>query len=415
MRYKAIHNSRYDFEGQNYGEECFPHLHKYPATMIPQLGIEILKELDITDGSMLDPYCGSGSSFASGISLGLRDFTGFDLNPLAVLISKVRFTKLSVHQLQEAESKVKKLAYSILAHHGEEQNTNILLSDFDYWFSEEVAHKLTLLKNLIEDLDDDQVKKFLMLSLSLTVRDCSYVRNNEFKLYRIKEDDLLIFNPDVVGVFFSHLKKSIHTYQNYYEPFLDDVVLSVSRGSFVNGHKQYDVVLTSPPYGDSRTTVAYGQFSIFTNQWLLGFQNARAVDKKLMGGENISLKTPLVQLNSLVDDYVAHIATMDNKRAREINSFYYDLAASVGKVSHSVKTHGRIIYVVGNRTVKGINLPTDQFVAEQFEKNGFSHLMTYKRSISNKRMPHLNSPSNKSGVKMATMKDEFIIVCEKTI
>mgnify|MGYP000318302539 FL=1 len=44
-----------------------------------------------------------------------------------------------------------------------------------------------------------------------------------------------------------------------------------------------DIVVTSPPYGDSRTTVAYGQFSRLANQWL-GFEELNEVDKRSMGG-----------------------------------------------------------------------------------------------------------------------------------
>lgn len=31
---------------------------------------------------------------------------------------------------------------------------------------------------------------------------------------------------------------------------------------------KFDLMITSPPYGDSRTTVAYGQFSRLSLQWL---------------------------------------------------------------------------------------------------------------------------------------------------
>src|SRR4029078_11976130 len=47
--------------------------------------------------------------------------------------------------------------------------------------------------------------------------------------------------------------------------------------------KSIDLVVTSPPYGDSQTTVAYGQFSRLANQWL-GFENSQKLDSTLMGG-----------------------------------------------------------------------------------------------------------------------------------
>ena len=90
MSYPLTRNEHYDFTGEAYGAELYPNLHPYPATMIPQLGIDILKELNITQGRMLDPYCGSGSSFVAGLEVGLNDFTGYDINPLALLICQAR-------------------------------------------------------------------------------------------------------------------------------------------------------------------------------------------------------------------------------------------------------------------------------------------------------------------------------------
>jgi hypothetical protein len=54
MKYQVIRNEKYDFLGQSYSS-VYPNLHKYPATMLPQIGIELLKELGIHQGKLLDP------------------------------------------------------------------------------------------------------------------------------------------------------------------------------------------------------------------------------------------------------------------------------------------------------------------------------------------------------------------------
>ena len=67
---------------------------------------------------------------------------------------------------------------------------------------------------------------------------------------------------------------------------------------------------------------------------------------------------------------------------------------------------------MGNRTVKNVQLPTDQFIAEKFEQNGLKHLITYERLLSSKAMPSRNSPTNKTGKTVNTMLYEYIVVCE---
>ena len=101
MKYNVIRNESYDFKNESYSS-LYPNIHKYPATMLPQLGIKILKELNISKGKMLDPYCGSGSSFSSGLECGINFIYGYDINPLAALISNVKFTKIPINSLVSA-------------------------------------------------------------------------------------------------------------------------------------------------------------------------------------------------------------------------------------------------------------------------------------------------------------------------
>jgi len=407
--YQVVRNTKYDFIGQSYAT-VYPNLHKYPATMLPQIGIEIFKELDIKSGKLLDPYCGSGSSFASGLECGLTEMHGFDINPLAVLISKVRFTKVSVNELFETKGVLRNNIYEFLK---DEKNIKTLkrpqITNIDFWFSNEVIDNLTVIKHFINQIQDKNIRRFFLIPFSETVRECSYTRNNEFKLFRMKSEDLLHFNPDVIGVYLNKLNDTIFLYSNFYFPKLDEKVnVNVQYSTFQPKDDYFDVVLTSPPYGDSRTTVAYGQFSTLSNEWL-GIDYARKIDGMLMGG----VKPKQNIQNGIIADYISEINKVDNKRALEVSAFYCDLDCSIQRVAKSIRRGGKSIYVVGNRTVKNVQLPTDQFIAEKFEQNGFKHLNTYKRALSNKSMPSKNSPTNETGKTVNTMLWEYVVICEK--
>ena len=115
----------------------------------------------------------------------------------------------------------------------------------------------------------------------------------------------------------------------------------------------------------------------------------------------------------MIGDYITEINQENNKRALEVSAFYEDLGNSIDRIAQSINPSGKSIYVVGNRTVKKIQLPTDQFIAERFEKNDCKHLITYKRALSSKAMPSKNSPSNQTGNTLNTMLYEYIIVSEK--
>ena len=78
-----------------------------------------------------------------------------------------------------------------------------------------------------------------------------------------------------------------------------------------------------------------------------------------------------------------------------------------------IKSGGYACYVVANRKVLGLLLPTDKAIEYFFEKNGFSHINTFIRTIPNKRMPYRNSPTNIAGKTGETMDKEYIIVMIK--
>lgn len=409
MMYKVIRNDSYDFLGTSYSA-LYPNLHKYPATMLPQIGIKLFKDFDIKAKNLLDPYCGSGSSFTVGLDVGIKEMNGFDLNPLAVLISKVKFTQLDIKILNSFKDSLRSSVYNFIK---DEKNIDKIevpiFNNIDFWFSKNASISLAVIKTFIEKIEDENYRRFFLLPFSETARECSYTRNNEFKLYRMKEEDSLLFNPDIYGLYFYKLQIAFDIYQTYYLPKLKYIEkIEIENALFYNKSKIWDVVLTSPPYGDSKTTVAYGQFSFFGNHWL-GVKDARKIDNILMGGAS----TKNLYSKGIIKDYILKIAEQSNKRAYEVSSYYFDLEASIKEVANAISPLGYSIYVVGNRCVKGITLPTDQFIAEQFERSGLKHLVTYERLIGNKSMPLKNSPTNIIGKRMGTITKEYIVVCKK--
>ena len=401
--YEIQVNNNYDFKDENYSTH-FPNLHKYPATMLPQMGIELFKELKINKHHLLDPYCGTGSSVLAGMASNFSEFHGFDINPLAILIAQARYTKLNTKKLFNYRKNIECAIY-----YEEENIPPPPVTNIDFWFSNRTIKDLSVIRNsIIEEVDNKKYQPLFWLAFSETVRFVSYTRNSEFKLYRMPEEKRKTFHPDVFDLYFKNLDKIINNYIQIYLPLLKKQKFQFYNREFSYTQNKYDAVLTSPPYGDSRTTVAYGQFSTLSNEWI-GFPNSRKIDSQLMGGKKVTT----LYGKGVIARPIKKINKMNPKRALEVSSFYLDLEKSIKEVSKAVKIKGFSIYVVGNRTVKNITLPTDQFIAEQFEKNGFRHILTYERAISSKVMPAQNSPTNVVGKKVNTMHKEYIIVCQK--
>ncbi|WP_340690516.1 hypothetical protein [Hydrogenobacter thermophilus] len=118
-------------------------------------------------------------------------------------------------------------------------------------------------------------------------------------------------------------------------------------------------------------------------------------------------------INTYGDEVLSRIADIDKNRAYDVLSFYMDYEKSINNVSKVIKRNGIVAYVVGNRKVKGIEIPNDEITVKFFERNGFSHIKTVIREIPNKRMPKRNSPSNIAGITDTTMSHEYIVILKK--
>ena len=411
LKYK---DESWDFRASDTKEytHCF---HTYPAMMIPQIARELLKVYGTQGGWLLDPYCGTGTSLVEASLFGMHS-TGCDINPLVRLIATAKTTPICLSTLDETLSKLDKDLFDIEYRDSHLRNVTIPdIQNLTYWFSEEVIRTLAYLRDRMSHIKDKALQNFILVAFSETVREVSYTRNGEFKLYRMPENKLKDFNPDVLGIFRKKLSRNRHGLASYLEK-RKNVEASVTMANTVHGElpnprppEGYDIVITSPPYGDSHTTVAYGQFSRLAAEWI-GLPNARKVDKVAMGG----IRSKETLIGSPVSSAVEKIRLIDEKRAGEVSAFYIDLQRSISSIAQACSPQATICYVVGNRRVKGVVLPTDEFVVDAFRQHGFVHKATMVRNIPNKRMPKKNSPSNIAGETSTTMHEENIVVCQRT-
>jgi len=94
-------------------------------------------------------------------------------------------------------------------------------------------------------------------------------------------------------------------------------------------------------------------------------------------------------------------------------SFFEDFFRVFKRLYDVLDKNRKCCIVIGNRTVKRVQIPTDQIIIELGKTLGFEHLTTYYREIPNKRMPKKNSPTNIKGEKITTIEKESIIVLNK--
>ena len=395
--------------------------HDYPARMIPQIASKLLDIYGKNAKLLFDPYCGTGTSLVEAIIRGISAI-GTDLNPLARLIAESKTTIVDIDKLTAQIRKLQEIVLKDKDDNGHFTPTFIPgISKLDFWFKPKVSKNLWTIKDFIDDILDKNVQIFFKVVFSETVREVSNTRTGEFKLFRYSQEKLQLFNPDVYSVMLNKLHRNkigLNRFMQIYKDYSTEAKAIICDFNSMEGippeniqAESVDIVITSPPYGDSHTTVAYGQYSRLSAAWL-SLIDAGKIDGKLMGGK-IYKAMPKFDCSEL-DSSLQKIAEKDDKRALEVASFYTDLKMSIANVAKIIRKSGFACYVVGNRRVKGVSLPTDKAIVSFFEAEGFKYENTHLRSIPNKRMPHKNSPSNVSGESDTTMVNEYIVVMQKT-
>ena len=381
-------------------------IHNYPAMLHYRLVRHLIKNYSSEGSLIYDPFCGSGVSIVESLRLG-KSAIGTDINPLALLIADVRASNFDIKEMYDY--------LKIMEKQWETLVPDIpYVKNIDYWFKDYVITDLGKIRQLVKTIDNEKVLKFFLVVFSQTVRDVSNNRKGEFKRYRLTEEQLRKFNPDVLKTFLDNAYKYLTILQKDklpsqdYSLFLHDIRKEIDISNV-------DLIITSPPYGDSKTTVAYGQFSSFSFDWLRGLNPYGDSDLRLdslcLGGqkvkENKNLPSPTLY------DALSKIQKVDPKRALEIYSFFYDYYLSIKNIVKTLSKNATVCFIVGNRTAKDVNIEMDLITAEFFESFGLILENIFVRKISNKRMPSKVSPSNLAGQVSNTMLNEYVVIMRK--
>jgi len=440
-------------------------IHSYPAMMVCPISRNIIKIMKgiMPISSLFDPFSGSGTVLVEGMLSGIPNVAGNDINPLALFLAKVKTTQLDMSTLQsyannlldsirnryeqyilqiDSVDDVLTNAYELdltakngwgdnaphyLTEYCKKNNVDINIPSFKnigYWFKPRVILLLQIIKDEINKIEDKNMRNFAFVAFSESIRLVSNRRNGEFKMFRMPPVKVAKFVPDVIKEFSTILQRNIEKMNAFVEACSDTgtnskVTIFQNNATVLQDvpNESIDLVVTSPPYGDSRTTVAYGEYSRLSLQWLgignLSEKEIMGIDKSLMGGAKFRNGFEYTIPSQSLRESLFRIKDKDLERAGDVYSFYNDLKNSIKAVSEKTKIGGYHFWVVGNRTVKGELLKTDVIITEIADSYGLEHVYTIDRNIINKVMPSLNSPTNESGVKAETMTNEHIVVLRK--
>lgn len=422
----------WSFKGNDsrYGAHSLLH---YPAMMVPSLQGSILDVLRIVSpqcSSVLDPFVGSGTVLTESMERGLN-FTGIDINPLAGLTC---IAKSGPYHVEKFSEKATQLHERILLDKSRQYFT--YFPKQAKWFSKGASESISRIARSIEKEPDLWARRLFWLALAKVIRFSSNSRISTYKLHIRSNEDLLTRKIDVHALFKSVIKDFIKIIKDQSErlternlidagEYVGAVDIKIGNSlSKIEDHQNarlYDIIMTSPPYGDNRTTVPYGQFSYLPMQWIPLediqpdisqdlLSSSYSIDYASLGG---SLKEAKNKLESLNERYKSarrftELLKANDDGIKRFSTFFHDFERSVKACANVTNVGGFQSWTTGNRRIGGFQVPMGDLLIEMLEHHGLSMVSNINRPILSKKMASKNNVSE-------TMTHEDIIIAFKPV
>lgn len=399
----------------------------YAAMMVPamqSLLISTVSELQNNVRSVLDPFAGSGTVLAEAMAAGLSA-QAQDVNPLAVLLCAVREGPFNIDDLRSRGKAVLKRATKDNSGSIESSTQN-----HKKWFRPRSAIQLSRLRHSIRKTSDVSVRRFLWVTLAETVRRCSNSRTSTYKLH-IRPTTEIAALPAPIGVFERVLAENLERHERFASRLSEAKRLrngkysakttTLLRDSRLKVPGRHDLLITSPPYGDNRTTVPYGQHAYLPLSWIdledipgcdsEVLRTTYEIDRRSLGG--LRTRGDLKREYKTVLDASPSLAKFarrmkdDRERLSKVLVFASDLQTALRSSLAALNPNAYLFFVLGNRRVGNVEVKLDSILSELLEAEGATHVATFDRTIPTKRMPLRNDQA-------ATIRGERVLVLRKT-
>lgn len=384
----------------------------YPALMIAPLQFDILSSIAKENHlKILDPFHGSGVSLYEAAKLNKTyEIYGFDINPLANLITKSKLLGVD----SNIERDIKFFEESL---YSEDYKFEIhSFPNINKWYKTEIILQLSKLRYAISQVKSYQNRIFFWVMFSNIVRKFSNTRSSTYKLHIKTQTQISNIKPIIFNYFISQCYEKYCHYQTHFSNYihLRKVNSLIEMSKYPDSF--FDIIITSPPYGDNKTTVPYGQFSTLALYWINNediecegweLSSYSAIDSESMGGKANSELYFTSYQKHLIEGYIRNIRT--NHKRKKVLLFIYDYFNFLDEIVRINKQY--LILTLGNRTVDKVSINLTEITQKYLEQKDYECNDYIVREIQKKRTPRKVSRVDENSVE--SINNEILIVMKR--
>lgn len=335
-------------------------VHPFPARMGPDLAIDRLKKIG-KPSVVLDPMAGSGTVLRHASELG-HTAIGRDLDPLAILMSKVWTTRVDRTAVEKQLEKLLSLAEQVdpkpyLPWIDDDQETKKFV---DFWFAERQQNDLRRIAFAIQHLaqrkHDEHAERglnVLRLAMSRIIitkdggaslgRDISHSRPHKVE----KKTEYEVFPGfrlsvrQILDRLMKDTPKGGVTVKLGDARYLSDI----ERGTI-------DVVLTSPPYLNAIDYMRGHRLSLVWFGYGVGdLRKVRAISVGSERGPEVGWRRH--EFRPILDA-LGDVDQLPNSDVRMVERYAEDIYRLMGELARVLHSNGRVFLVVGDSCLRKV-------------------------------------------------------------
>jgi len=373
-------------------------IHPFPARMAPSLALQAVAKCQ-KPLRILDPMSGSGTVLAVARSKG-HYAVGVDLDPLAVLISRVWTTAIDVKAVQDLASIViehaRRIFASLPTRDAYPKDADVETRRFTrYWFDDYARRQLASLATAIEQTRETTIRDVLWCAFSRLIitkqsgaslaMDLSHSRPHR-KFRRAPAKPFRKFLSAVDRV----VSNCIDDKSKDYTP--DAQIYEGDARHLELKDKSIDLVITSPPYLNAIDYLRCSKFSLIWMGYSVG-------DIRRLRSTSVGTEAGMdVRDDQETQRILSDLGLQPRLQARQeamLARYIYDMKLAVGESSRVLADDGRAVYVVGENTVRGTFIPNADIVEAVALAAGLNRTGRRSRQLPANRR-YLPPPSKRS-------------------
>jgi DNA modification methylase len=396
-----------------YGNRLY---NRYPARsifLVPRATINS-KVKDEKVLNVLDPFMGSGTT-AVEASLTNSVIYGTEMDPFARLIAEVSLFRFSEKEEKELNSIMKHLK-SNWADYPINEIYYPNLNNIEYWFDSNIFNDLLRLKSIIyETVLNEKFLKFLKITFADCIKPSSKMERQSTKPYissKFPKKIKAVFESFEYS-FYAHLN-ALKQYNSFSNKSSNEIKwLGFDATNFNTVKEIIDIAITSPPYLNA---FDYTQIIKIESAWVGTLENEDIIKLRSVQVGNEKRRDNDIDsfIKTLFKPFYEALINQGEKEnknytniAKTCLSYFNDIRSNLICVKDVLKKGGEYHMIIGDNTIKKVEIPTHKLIAEIAKKNGFEWFGYYKYSIKDHRT---SIPRMDNGGKINY---EFVIMLRK--